>query len=407
MEPTPAFAGFSCPDCGPVSSPTLRDRCPDCDSVLSIAIDDAESRPDHLVDEYDDQRRFARYLPFDPASVISLGEGATPLVDAPSVAADLDVDRVLIKDEGRNPTGSVVDRGLSLAITAANQRGTETVVLPTTGHGGQSAAAYAGRAGLDSRSFVPTRSSHLTKAMVNVHGGDMQVVEGRYPDAVEAFEAWIAERKADEAGEGERSADDEEGDRADPWVAVDAGSPFRKAGAKLLVHELAATLDWKLPDAIVVPTGHGVALAGAHAAIEELRANGRIDAVPKLVAAQAEGCAPIVRAIEGGHGDWEQPDTIAGSIEIAAPARGQEAVAAVRETDGEGVAVPDDALLANAVDETAATGLEISLAGGTGLAGARRLADAFDVDDTVVVINPLSGSKESDVLRSELMSRGQ
>ena len=391
--------GFSCPDCGDGVEPTVADRCPDCGGVLTIEYEhDQPVGSEGFDDEYADQRRFAPFLPFEPSLITSLGEGTTPLVTCPSLASELDVADVLIKDEGRNPTGAAVDRGLSLAVTAASERNRATVALPTTGHGGQSAAAYAGRAGLDSHSFVPTRSSHLTKAMINVHGGDMRVVEGRYPDAAEVFEEWADEQPETTASEGDA-----------PWVAVDAASPFRREGAKLVVHEIVAELGESPPDVIVVPTGHGVGLAGAHAAIEELRSNGLLEKTPRLVAAQPEGCAPIVRAIDDadGFGAWEHPDTIAGSLEIPAPARGREAVAAVAETEGHAVAVPDDQLLADAVDETAATGVELGLAGGVGVAGARSLADRFDTDDTVVVVNPVSGSKESDVLRSELMSRGE
>ncbi|WP_226012789.1 threonine synthase [Halomicrobium salinisoli] len=387
MDATTAFRGLECLDCG-ATAPDGSYRCPDCGGLLRASYDlDAVPGADALDGRDPGPYRVAELLPFSRDHAVTMDEGATPATACPTLADEFGVDELLVKDEGRNPTGAATDRGLSLAVTAARDGDAAAVALPTTGNGGQSAAAHAGRAGLDSHSFVPSRCPFVNKAMINVHGGDMNVVEGRYPDAVEAYE----------------------GGREDEWTPVGPASPYRREGLKGIYFEVAATLSWSAPDALVVPTGHGTALAAIHAAATQLADAGVVDETPRLYAAQPTGCAPVVDAVADGEvSPEEQPDSIVGSLEVPDPVLGDRAAAAVRESDGEGVAVDDDDALAAAVDAAGDTGLEVSATGGVGVAAARKLADlgAFDGDDAVVVVNPVAGGKENDVLRSHLMSRG-
>jgi len=375
METSPAFRHFTCADCGEsFDADGIEARCPSCDGVLvaeyNHAALDAPAEPP---------------VPFARERRVSIDEGATPATDCPTLADELGVGRLLLKDEGRNPTGAVTDRGLAVAVTAATLSGAEDVTLPTTGNGGQSAAAYAGRAGLESHSYVPTRCPFVNKAMINVHGGDMNVVEGRYPDALDAY------------------ADGHD----DAWFPVGPASPYRREGVKALGYELLVGDD-TAPDAVVVPAGHGIVLTALHTAIEELREAGAIDDAPALYAVQPEGCAPIADAC--GTADdvvaEEQPDTIVGPLEVPDPALGEHAVAAVDETGGSGVTVEDSDALQAAVDAASTTGIELSGTGGVALAGARELAETFADDATVALVNPVAGSKEDDLLRSHLMSQG-
>jgi len=298
---------------------------------------------------------------------------------------------VFVKDEGRNPTGSVADRGMAVAVSAARAHGASDVALATTGNAGQSAAAYAGRAGLASHSFVPSRATFGNKAMINVHGGDMSVVGGRYDDAADAF----------------ADAMDEE-----DWHSVAAfDTPYRVEGQKTLAYELAEQLDWEAPDAVVYPTGQSVGLVGLHAGATELADLGLIDDTPALYAAQAEGCAPIVEAFAEDreeHDATEVPDTICGEIEIADPAGGSLALDAIRESDGGAVATEDSDILESAVTVAQDEGIEMSPSSGAAASGAWALADdgAFGPDDTVVLVNTAAADKEADVLRSHLMSKG-
>ncbi len=348
------------------------------------------------------QWRFDALLPFPRRIAITAGEGATPLVPTDRLADELDVGAVYVKDEARNPTGSVLDRGLSLAMTAVGERvaaaeragdeagaDVEPLVCASPGNAGTSMAAYAGRADLRSYSFVPSRSGFTNKAMTNVHGGEMRVVGGRYPAAAAAVDEQLA---------------------TDYTSLDEFATPYRHEGAKTIAFELVADLDGA-PDVVVVPTGSGEVLAGIHKGFDELIRIGAIDELPRLVAAQAEGCAPIAAAIERGLDEpepWSTPDTICGELEIPNPAGGGPAIEAIEASNGAAVTATDDDVLASAVAVAQNEVLEMGAAGGVAPAGAWVAAEDgfFDGDETVVLINVEGGLKTPDVLRSHLMGQG-
>ncbi|MFC7058326.1 threonine synthase [Halovenus salina] len=378
METTEGFAGLRCLSCETTTDASA-ERCPDCDGLLDPVYDEATLERAH---ERVHNGERAAVLPFDDP--VTIGEGGVTLIESPDLATELGVGRVLVADEGHNPTGALVDREMAVAVTAAHEAGAETVALPTTGNGGQAAAAYAARAGLEAECFVPSRSVFANKAMINVHGGEMSVVGGRYSDAAEVFE--------------EASAEEE-------WRSLAPfGTPYRHEGAKTLAYDLLAELD-DAPDAVVHPTSHGTGLYGLAKGFREFTETDHLGDVPRLYAAQPEGCAPLVDA-----GDEptsvEHPDTICGALEVPAPAGGALALDALAETDGTAVAAEDDDILEGAAS-LAAAGVPLSATGGAAAAGARNLADdAFDTDETVVLVNPATANREADILRSHLMKQG-
>jgi threonine synthase len=385
MRTTDAFAGLRCTDCGTTHDPVAAGRCPECDGLLD-AVYDHDSAAELTGHGFG---RYAPLLPFPAEALVSLGVGGTPLVAVPELADELGVAAAYVKDEGRNPTGAFVDREAALAVTAASEAGASNVALPTTGNGGQAAAAHAARAGLESHSFVPSRTPFVNKAMINVHGGEMTVVEGRYPEAREAF----AE------GTGERAS------------LAPFENPYRHEGAKTLAYELAeaVTLD-AAPDVVVHPTAHGTGVVGLHKGFRDLRKRSQVDAAPRLYAVQPDGCAPVVDAVEEGAetvSAVEHPDTICGPLEVPEPTGGRQVLEALRVNGHGAVAVSDDALLEGATG-LAADGLTMGATGGAAVAGARQLAgrDAFDPDDVLVLVNPTTGNKEDDILRSHLMKQG-
>ena len=374
MQTTAPVRRLSCTACGESAGLSER-RCPDCGGVLAVDFD-----ADAVASAAD-----CHPLPTD--ATVSIDEGATPLVAVPDLADVLGVNSVAVKDEGQNPTGSLADRKLSLAVSVAVQQGAERVGTPSTGNGAQSAAAYAARADIDSKGVVPTRCPFLNKAMVNVHGGDMYVVEGRYEDAVDAF-----------------------GDGDEEFTSVAPGHPFRVAGGTVLALELLADCEWVAPDAVVHPTGHGETLVGLQRGFTLAVAAELTDAVPRLYAAQPDSCAPIAEAVADGAAEpvpVEHPDTIVGPLELPAPAAGTAAIDAVETAGGGSVTVTDKEILQAAVDGCE-LGPEVGATGGTAVAGLRALSDrgAVGTDDDVVLINPVAGSKEADLLRSHLMSLG-
>ncbi|SFS80462.1 threonine synthase [Halostagnicola kamekurae] len=396
METTDAFRGLECIDCGATfDAEDATHECPDCGGILNptyeygaidLDRDSIESRP------FDSLWRYEELLPFARDSAVTMDEGTTPLVECEKLAEELGVGRVLVKDEGRNPTGTFKDRGQTVAVTAATQHGADTVALASAGNAGQAGAAYAGRADLDSEVFVPSRSSFTNKAMINVHGGEMNVVGGRIGDAGTAFEEALAEN--------------------DDWYSLQTFStPYRHEGKKTMFYEIVEQLEWDIPDAIVYPTGGGVGLVGMYKAAQEFERLGITDELPKLYAAQAEGCAPIVEAFEAGrdeHEPVEHPDTICGGIEIPDPGASPWILEALRETDGGAVATDDDDILEAAIAVAKGEGLEMAPTCAAAASGAWELAEngEFDGDETIVILNTGTGNKEADVLRSHLMGHG-
>ena len=396
MQTTPAFTGLSCLDCEEsFDAESATHRCPDCGGILdpTYEYDAIEVTRESLAARpFDSMWRYEELLPFPRDVAVTMDEGATPLVECPTLATELGVERVLVKDEGRNPTGTFKDRGQTVAATAAVAHGATDVALPSAGNAGQSAAAYAARAGLASHVFLPSRASFTAKAMVNVHGGDMTVVGGRIGDAGAAY--------AD-------AMDDH-----DDWYSVATFvTPYRHEGKKTMYLEIAEQLDWEVPDAIVYPTGGGVGLVGVHKAAVECRTLGLTDDLPRLYAAQATGCAPIVAALERGidrHEPWETPDTICGGIEIPDPGASPHILKAIRESDGGAVATDDEAILESGVAVAQSEGLEVGATASAAASGAWELAEqgAFDPDDTVVLLSTGGANKDADVLRSHLMGQG-
>lgn len=396
METTSAFRGLSCQSCGQDLDPeTATHRCPECGGILDPEYDldgvplDRETLESR---RFDTMWRYEELLPFTRESAVSIDEGGTPLVDCPSLAAEMGVGRVLIKDEGRNPTGTFKDRGQTVAVTAATQAGAETVALASAGNAGQSAAAYAGRAGLDAFVYLPSRAGFTTKAMVNVHGADLTVVEGRIDDAGAEYRADLEDNE--------------------DWFPLQTfETPYRHDGKKTMLFEVVEQLDWSVPDAVVYPTGGGVGLVGMYKGAMEFVELGLIDEIPGFYAAQASGCAPIVRAFEEGrdqHEVWEQPDSICGGIEIPNPGASPWILEAIRESGGGAIATDDEEILEAGVAVAQQAGVEMAPTSAAAASGAWELAERgeFGPDDTVVIMNTGAGNKEADVLRSHLMRKG-
>jgi len=388
MDTTDAFDGLECVATGDRYAPNHAGRS-DAGAPLDPVYDLDAVDPAALPAEPESLWAYDALLPVPSDHAVSAAEGATPLLDAPGLATDLGVESVHLKDEGRNPTGTVLDRGLSVAVTMARAHDAELLALAAPGNAGQSAAAYAGRIETDLYAYLPSRAPFPNKAMVNVHGADMRVIGGRYPDAVDALDS----------------------DLARDWYSLQAfTTPYRHDGARTLAYEVAAERDWTAPSALVVAVGTGETLVGAVRGFRDLRELGLTDRLPRCYAVQPEGCAPVVDAHEAGTdvAPVEHPDTICGELEIPDPAGGAMVLDGVEETGGGAVAVADEDCLESAVTLTQRLGTEVGSTGGAAAAGAWALAERGDLrpDDSVVIVNADAGVKTADVLRSHLMSQG-
>ncbi|HEY2185111.1 MAG TPA: threonine synthase, partial [Xanthobacteraceae bacterium] len=271
-------------------------------------------------------------------NIVSLGEAMTPLVAMPRLAAKLGAGDILVKDEGRLPTGSFKARGLVMAVSMGKALGVSHMAMPTNGNAGAALAAYASRAGIRSTIFCPDDTPEVNVSEIALQGASVYRVNGLIDDCGKI----VAEGKA-KAG----------------WFDTSTlKEPYRIEGKKTMGIELAEQLGWSVPDVILYPTGGGTGLIGMWKAFAELEAIGFIGAKrPRMVAVQAAGCAPMVRAYERGEEHaprWENAHTIAAGIRVPQAIGDFLILRAVRESGGFAIAVPDDAITAG-LDEVART----------------------------------------------------
>jgi threonine synthase len=245
-----------------------------------------DMRPGHLALREPSLWRYREVLPVeDPDDRVSLGEGFTPLLAAPQLGAAVGLPRLFIKDEGGNPTGSFKARGLALAVSMAKALGAKEVCLPSAGNAGSALAAYAARGGLKAHVFVPRDIARLFLMETAAYGAHVETVDGLITDAGK-----VCAQLAKEHG----------------WYeCATLKEPYRVEGKKTMGYELAEQMGWKLPDAILYPTGGGTGLIGMWKAFSELEQMGFLPSGdrPRMYAVQAEGCAPIVKAFEEGRDD--------------------------------------------------------------------------------------------------------
>jgi threonine synthase len=272
--------------------------------------------------------RYAEVLPVrDPAYRISLGEGFTPLLDAPRLAEALGLDRVWVKDEGQNPTGSFKARGLAMAVARAKEVGMDAMALPSAGNAGSAAAAYAAAADMAAHVAVPKDTPRPILAEIRALGAELRLVDGLITDAG----AVIAEGAAEHG-----------------WFDVSTlKEPYRVEGKKTMGYELVEQLG-RIPDVIVYPTGGGTGLVGMWKAFDEMEELGWIGSErPRMISVQSTGCAPIVRAWESeaeAAEPWEGAETRASGLRVPSAIGDFLILDAIRASAGAAVAVTDDAM---------------------------------------------------------------
>ncbi len=324
--------------------------------------------------------RYRELLPVRrSADVVALGEVTTPLVALEALAVRHGARAPLVKDEGRLPTGSFKARGLALAVAMAKELGVTRLAMPTNGNAGAALAAYATRAGIESFVFCPADTPEINVREIALAGAKVTLVDGLINDC------------------GRRVA---EGRDSMGWFDVSTlKEPYRIEGKKTMGYELAEQLGWELPDVIFYPTGGGTGLIGMWKAFDELEALGWIGGKrPRMVAVQAAGCAPIVRAFEQGaeHAEpWRDAHTFAAGIRVPAAIGDFLILRAVRASGGFAIAV-DDAAIAEALAEVARSdGLLLCPEGAATVAAWRAALAAGRVspDESAVLFNCASGLK--------------
>jgi threonine synthase len=318
--------------------------------------------------------RYREWLPLAGGEVpVTLGEGGTPLLDVRHVAGP----SVVLKDESGNPTGSFKARGLSAAVTRAAHAGATAFVVPTAGNAGVALAAYATRAGCTARVYAPRDTPPRMLEQMDAFGAELVLIDGHIGTCGKAARAYAAEHGA-----------------------VDVSTlrePYRIEGKKTLGLELAEQLGWRLPDAIIYPTGGGTGLIGMWKAFAELRSAGWVtDPPPRMFSVQAEGCAPVVDAWRRRLDRCEPPaapHTVASGLRVPTPLGDRLMLAGLRESGGGAVAVSDEDLLAAARRLARDEGVDAAPEGGAALAAYERLCaeGVLDPSDRVVLFNTGAG----------------
>jgi threonine synthase len=339
--------------------------------------------------------RYAPLLPPLDVNIITLGEGWTPLIRTSRLGARLGAENLWVKDEGLNPTGSFKARGLACAISMCRELGIQKVAIPSAGNAAGALAAYAAAAGIEAHIFLPRDVPEANYLEVKAYGAEVTLVDGLISDCARL----VAERAP-----------------AEGWYDVSTlKEPYRIEGKKTMGLEVAEQMDWELPDAIFYPTGGGVGMIGMWKAFQEMERLGWIGSRrPKMIAVQAEGCQPVVRAFEENEPRsrfWEDARTVASGLRVPKPLGDFLVLEAVRKSGGTAVAVSDAEMLDAGIRLASDEGIYAAPEGAACVAALEKLlASGFlKPADRVVLYNTGTGLKyaEAYATRFPRTSSGQ
>jgi threonine synthase len=327
--------------------------------------------------------RYRQVLP--DVEPVTLGEGWTPMLRSRRYP------NVWLKEEGANPTGTFKARGLAMAVTLARHYGLNKLAAPTAGNAGGALAAYAAAAGIEAHIFMPRDTPMANQVECLAYGAHLTLVDGLISDCGRM----VAERKA-----------------AEGWFDVSTlKEPFRVEGKKTMGYELVEQLGWTYPDAVFYPTGGGVGLIGMWKAFEEMEELGWVSGRrPKMIAIQANGCAPIVRSFEQGEAVsimWQDAHTAASGLRVPKPYGDYLILDILRQSGGTAVAVSDDQIFDSLKDWASHEGLLLSPEGAAATAACDiLLSNGFLTrEDKIVLFNTGSGNKYTDVIGERVRSQ--
>ncbi|MCA1834147.1 MAG: threonine synthase [Actinomycetota bacterium] len=375
----------SCPQCGATyGSEGVHNLCEACSGPLLVDYDLDRVRgavtKEAVAQRAASMWRYRELLPVrDESHVVTLGEGFTPLIPLS--------ERLLLKDEGLNPTGTFKARGASCGISRARELGIKEVALPTAGNAGGAWACYGAAAGIRVHVAMPSDAPEANKLECLYYGADLELVDGLISDAAALVTRGIAEHG---------------------WFdAATLKEPYRIEGKKTLGFEIAEQLGWEMPDAIIYPAGGGVGIIGIWRALLQLR---DIDWVtgdlPRLIVVQAAGCAPLVKAFDEGaevSEFWPRAETIAAGLRVPKALGDFLVLRAMRETGGVAVSATDSEIL-GAMLHLAKGGISAAPEGAATLVAYENLVQAgvLTSRDRVVIINTGSAQKYPDAMRAAL-----
>lgn len=364
---------------------SIQTFCHECNAPLVAQYDLEDAKASLDRDIYHNRPsgmwRWKELLPVNNiANITSLGEGDTPLIPLINIGANFGMHNLVAKDESRNPTASFKARGLSAAVSKAKELGIKKLAIPTAGNAGGALAAYASRARMKSTTVMPkdTPSSIITEN--RLLGANVILVDGLISDCAQVVDKMISS-----------------GD----WFSVSTfREPYRLEGKKIMGYELADAYDWRLPDVIIYPTGGGTGLVGMWKAFHELQVLGWLETehLPRMIAIQAEGCAPVINAFESGAEKcdfWPNAETIASGLRVPLSLADRMILKVLRESKGTAIAVSDKAMINAQIRLARREGIFSSPEGAATLAALDQLSaiGAIQKEENVVLFITASGVK--------------
>jgi len=375
-----------CSECSRVyPAGQVQTYCPDCQAPLMARYDLVTARARLDREEISHRSRgmwrWIELLPVrDPANIVSLGEGDTPLLDVGRLGEYLGFKQLYVKDESRNPSGSFKARGLAVAVSKARELGLQKLIMPTAGNAGGALATYAARSQMQALILMPKETPPANIEECRIAGADLQLVDGLISDAG---------RLAREIANSQN------------WFDLSTfKEPYRVEGKKVMGYELAEAFGWELPEVILYPTGGGTGLVGMWKAFDELAELGWINTQwrPRLVVIQATGCAPVVKAFESGAtfcNYWEDARTIAAGLRVPKSFADRLILRTLRASNGVAIAVSDEEILSAQRLLAAREGILAAPEGAATLAGFIQLQRQgwIGQNERVVLFNTGAGLK--------------
>jgi threonine synthase len=381
--PYSALSHLECPRCGARHDAGLVQGTCVCGSPLLTRYDLRQvaglTSPRDIGARPADLWRYHELLPVREAGhVVSLGEGMTPLLALPRLGKALGVPNLLMKDEGVIPTGTFKARGAAVGVSKAAELGVAAIAMPTNGNAGAAWSVYAARAGMRSLVVMPAVAPAIARAQCAAAGAELYLVDGLIGDAGRLVADAVARR-------------------AGYLNVATLREPYRIEGKKTMGLEIAEQLGWRMPDVIVYPTGGGVGIIGIYKALRELLELGWVSGVlPRLVAVQSAGCAPIVAAFAAGAAEsepWPDASTVAFGLTVPKALGDFLILEALYATGGTAVAVTDQALLADQREVASLEGCVVCPEGAACFTAVRELRESgwLSETDEVVVLNTGTG----------------
>jgi threonine synthase len=385
---------LECPKCkAKFDHRQFNQTCPKCNSPLLVRYDLEKIKnavkPVDLINRAHSLWRYRDLLPIeDEINIVSLGEVMTPLIPLKKLEKATGISHLLLKDEGMNPGGSFKSRGAAVGVTRAKELGVKALAMPTNGNAGAAWAIYSAKAGIDAHIVMPVSAPLITRNECAIAGAKLSLVNGLISDAGK-----IVGRAVERNG----------------WMdASTLKEPYRIEGKKTMGLEIVEQLNWQVPDVILYPTGGGVGIIGIYKALVELRELGWIgDKLPRLVAVQSTGCAPIVMAWKERKSSsefWQGAKTVAFGITVPKALGDFLVLEALYHTDGCAIAVEDEEILDSQATLAREEGLFICPEGAATFAAAKRLKKEgwIQPGERVVLLNTGSGIKYPDTVRVDV-----